>query len=377
MQFIFIGGAPRSGTTLLLNLLESHPDIVGFPFEHKTFEQYFWHNGDINYLRENFIKNSREGQQAILSSEYLINEYVRKIRGYYGKEFSVDIDPKLFLATYLNRLSISCGSLQDVFDGLAQGILDSNSFALSKKERLEYFCFKQPYFTELFAKETSKELPEARFIHVVRNPIARYTSAKKRFLDIYGHAKNPVHINRQNTVFAHAEVDVTSYELALKNQRNIGGQRYLIVKYEELVSNVDVTMNKISKWLKLTPHYGWKTSRLGEEADAGSSYVTRRGVDEAAASRNEQYLRITNQAEREYHQYLLTKSKIGKLYGIESHVNTKMLIRFVLNFFYKESLGQYVYRLLTVFNNIRVLSFGSKALPERVKKKNAGLSGAI
>lgn len=30
-QFIFVGGAPRSGTTLLQNMLDSHPDIFGGP----------------------------------------------------------------------------------------------------------------------------------------------------------------------------------------------------------------------------------------------------------------------------------------------------------------------------------------------------------
>ena len=30
-RFIFVGGAPRSGTTLVQNMLDSHPDILGGP----------------------------------------------------------------------------------------------------------------------------------------------------------------------------------------------------------------------------------------------------------------------------------------------------------------------------------------------------------
>jgi hypothetical protein len=40
--FVFIGGAPRSGTTLLSNLLDGHPEVLVFPKEHSTLERYFW-----------------------------------------------------------------------------------------------------------------------------------------------------------------------------------------------------------------------------------------------------------------------------------------------------------------------------------------------
>lgn len=50
-RYILVGGAPRSGTTLLQNILDSHPDIVGGP--------EFMHLRDFVELRKTLVTINR------------------------------------------------------------------------------------------------------------------------------------------------------------------------------------------------------------------------------------------------------------------------------------------------------------------------------
>ena len=52
-RFIFVGGAPRSGTTLVQNMLDSHPEIVGGP--------EFLHLYEIVRLRNSMAESIRKG----------------------------------------------------------------------------------------------------------------------------------------------------------------------------------------------------------------------------------------------------------------------------------------------------------------------------
>ncbi len=100
-KFLFIGGAPRSGTTLLMNLLDSHPDLLVFPFEHSTIERYFWNKDNIqHYALNEFISKRQEGQQTILANKDFLNQYYQKIKKEYNKDFSLDINPEVFFKTY-------------------------------------------------------------------------------------------------------------------------------------------------------------------------------------------------------------------------------------------------------------------------------------
>ena len=70
-RYIFIGGVPRSGTTLLQNMLDSHPDILGLP--------EFIHLPEIMALRKNMRHSATHGMISDICSLDDIDTRIRKL----------------------------------------------------------------------------------------------------------------------------------------------------------------------------------------------------------------------------------------------------------------------------------------------------------
>jgi hypothetical protein len=70
-RFIFVGGAPRSGTTLMQNMLDSHPGILGGP--------EFLHLGRIVGLRNALRASSVEGATDAFAAPEAIDRRIRAL----------------------------------------------------------------------------------------------------------------------------------------------------------------------------------------------------------------------------------------------------------------------------------------------------------
>lgn len=70
-RLIFVGGSPRSGTTLLQNMLDSHPDIIGAP--------EFLHLPDILRLRSTLHRSIGTGRIDSYCSETSVDALVREM----------------------------------------------------------------------------------------------------------------------------------------------------------------------------------------------------------------------------------------------------------------------------------------------------------
>lgn len=126
-RLIIVGGAPRSGTTLLQNMLDSHPEILGGP--------EFLHLADIVGLRRKLCDSiDREWIDLICDKE--------QIDGY----------------------------MRDLIKDILLGFADRHgAMYLSEKSPMNILVF--PELLEL--------LPEAKFIRIVRDPRATIASLLK------------------------------------------------------------------------------------------------------------------------------------------------------------------------------------------------------
>ena len=126
-RLIFVGGAPRSGTTLVQNMLDTHPEIAGAP--------EFLHVPDIVALGDAMVASAERGWiDLICTSQEVIERTRDLIRGY--------------LIPFLDR---------------------SGAKFLSEKTPANVLVFHR--LLELF--------PGARFIHVVRDPRGTVASLLK------------------------------------------------------------------------------------------------------------------------------------------------------------------------------------------------------
>lgn len=370
-NFLFIGGAPRSGTTLLMNLIDNHPNILCFPFEHSTFERFFLKRTDKDYFLNEFIEEMKEGQQAIMSSNANLIGYSKKIENEYKKKFALEVDPDKYLLSYRKFLEGQEFTLRNILIGLTKGLIAGSEFAQRKKSNLKWIVFKQPYYTELFAKQIHQEMPEARFIHINRDPIGRYTSAKKRRLihtQMLGMRLS--HINRVSFVEGHCEVGESSKYLGKSNQISLGDQRYHQLGFEELVEDSINELRSTFQWLNVKSHKSiGSITRLGEPTIAGSLLVQSNTVDSSASCRDKEYFSLTNWNERLLHKFLLEK-RHNLLWRTISLV-------VVLFPFKHSSYKNYVFQLLFIFR-LFYINFDTSLrnrLPNGARKGHMFLSG--
>ena len=306
---VFIGGAPRSGTTLLCNLLDGHKGLLAFPTEHSTIERSVWNRHRLeSYAREEFISGRGEGQQVMLANSHLYEEKQVAFEAEFRRKIELDVDRQSFHAAYLEALENKQANLENILAALAIALSQSNSFAAKAYEHARWLCFKQPFFTELFASETAKLIPGSKFIHILRDPIARYTSAKTRHVKqakIAGRRLGP--INRLSYAEGHTLIDVASHRLSQQNQETIGADRYKLIRFEDLATAPQETISGILTWLGLEADdsHTMKPTRLGQSANARSNISTGNQIDSSATLRSGQYHDLTSWNERLIHSALL------------------------------------------------------------------------
>ena len=126
-RLIFVGGAPRSGTTLVQNMLDSHPLVLGGP--------EFLHLPEVIGLRKVLHDSISRGWIDIICSKRDVDEHLRSLI------------EKLFLP-------------------------------LAEKHHAEYYSEKSPMNILSFS-ELIELFPDSHFIHVVRDPRSIVSSMKK------------------------------------------------------------------------------------------------------------------------------------------------------------------------------------------------------
>ncbi len=308
-EFVFIGGAGRSGTSLMYWLFDWHPEIMVFLGETPVFQKY-WINPEEKreeYFRDTFL-TPEEGKQARFVDPDAMAKFNQKMlkefKGFNNPE-ALDINTEFFHNTYLELLNRdNMPLLRRIFEGLGKGLITGYS-ELSKKYGMDgtkYYLFKHPYYTELHAQKIASLLPKSKFIHIVRSPADRYISAKQLRI-----RQGSSLINGVDFCFAHTETWISSRVLAEKNLEALGNDMYKIVHYEKLVTNTEEEMRKLAEWLgvKFTDSLLHPTV-LGSQAGSNSSFNkkgSRKNIH--ASNRKKEFKQLTSLSERLQFYYLL------------------------------------------------------------------------
>jgi len=217
-QFIFVGGAARSGTTMVQNVLDSHPDIIGGP--------QFRNIPDIVDLRKKLHESIEIGKTGVFNS-------------------CEDIDTQI------------CLLIENLLFPLLK---QSNRKYLSEKTPTNIFVF--PELMELFS--------DARFLYVIRDPRAVISSnlvARRKFKE-------------EGIAFSHFSGERLSDFITLANSikkaflageyaTTIPPENFFTVVYERLVHNPENETKKICKFLGIEWSsqmlYPSRQTHIGEE----------------------------------------------------------------------------------------------------------------
>jgi hypothetical protein len=247
---VFVVGHRKTGTTLLLDLLDGHPDLVVLPGESNHFLTFLPQFGALPPDRI-AVEAQRWWLLRLISPSGIPPFWAA------GKPWEPSADPYArFTRELLGLVAAHPG--QDPL-GLA-------AVALRGAPDASAWVEKTPG-QEHEVERILGVYPEARFIHLVRDPrsvaaaISRLDGATGQETDLVGVGLT---VSR-------------SFTAADRNARRLGENRYLVLRYEDLVADPGATMRRTAafagiEWADslLTPTVG------GMEATSNSAWPARK-----------------------------------------------------------------------------------------------------
>lgn len=203
----FIVGCGRSGTTLLQTMMNSHPNIVSTP------ECFF-----VILLYPRFGKLTRWTEKDIT-------------------EFADALYSMPGFALWLMDRETLTGAMRSVMDYADYVLMCKIVYYLMRKdkENVRVLVDKNPS-NSLFTDKLLKIFPEARFIHIIREPRDCVNAHIKRF-------------NKKNTFFL--AWYWKGFNAAIEKVKQKGKDKFLTVLYENFVRETEQTMKGICQFLNV------------------------------------------------------------------------------------------------------------------------------
>lgn len=211
LPFFFILGRPRSGTTLLRTLLDVHPNVL-IPLENSGMIHLY-------FKYRNLSQWDTEHLKELLSDFFELNSV---------KNWNIDREG-------IKSLCDNTSSRKLLFHEIIQ-LLYFNYQSEFAKEEIRCMGDKSP-INSLYSAKLSQVFPNARFIHLVRDYRANLASMSKH--DIFSPSLTAMLMQWKKSVNQ-------IHQLA-----EIFPHRFLLVKYEDLVSNPEGTYETICKFLNI------------------------------------------------------------------------------------------------------------------------------
>lgn len=199
---VYIAGIERSGTSLMYALLATHPNIA-MTRRTNLWTHFYGQYGDLS-LDENLDR--------CLEMMFVYKRIVK-----------LEPDPERIRAEFLKG--------QRTYSRLFN-IIESHHAERMGKPRWG----DKSLHTERYAAEIFRNYPEARILHMMRDPRDRYASARSRWK-----------VDRGG-VGAATAIWLSSYHLAMKNSAAYPEQ-YRIIRYETLTSAPEETLREICEFI--------------------------------------------------------------------------------------------------------------------------------
>jgi hypothetical protein len=240
---VFICGHPKSGTSLLRALLDGHPQLLVYPEETVFFRRY---------LPE--AQGCTLEQRLRIAEQRLIHIFTwnqadppPSQAGFPDRDYS----SVSFEAVKAALERIVRAGLRHDGDMLSAAMLTFGEATGQNLAEKRGWVEKTP-FNERYARQIYTWWPEARCLHLLRDPRDNYASYQRK------------HPDWTPEIFAFSWEDST--RLGEENQRRYGASRYWLRRYEDLVQDPEKFLTEMCAF-------------LGIDDDPVLRVPTRNGVD--------------------------------------------------------------------------------------------------
>ena len=258
---VFICGHPKSGTSLVRAVLDSHPQLVVYPEETAFFRRFLPQAKELDL----------EGK-LLLAEQCLIHIFTwnqenpdPSQEGFPDRDYSTTS----FEAVRQAMWQIADNYYQQPGDILSAAVLAFGEVSGQLNSTTIHWVEKSPY-NEYFVDQIYTWWPAARCIHVVRDPRDNFVSYRR---------KHP---------YWTAEFFATNWNRStsngLQNRERFGADRYLVIRYEDLVQSPETNLRLLAEFLQIEWHDSLATpSRAGEQW-LGNSMFTNQFQEVSAAA---------------------------------------------------------------------------------------------
>ncbi len=248
---VFICGHPKAGTSLLRAVFDSHPQLIVYPEETIFFRRYLPRAKDLDLEA-----------QLHLAEEHLIHIFKWNTAhpdpsqaGYSDRDYSA----VSYEAVQQAMHSLAGQKTQNPGDILSAAVLAYGQVSGQLNHDSRWWVEKSPY-NEYFADKIFQWWPEARCIHIVRDPRDNYVSYRRKHPD-------------WSPEFFAANWK-RSTQAGLQNRRLYGDERYTILRYEDLTRAPEEYLKTMVNFLGIT----WDPSlsaptRAGEQWQGNSMFA--------------------------------------------------------------------------------------------------------
>lgn len=267
---VFVMGAPRSGTTLLRNLLDGHPALSVLPCEGNLLTQFRARLRRMT-LCERVAFLGRTWIARLVHSDgvppyWLLGRTAERDNPYVG-----------FAQRAIAWAGVPCvtrlGAPYDAFVAIVLAFA-AGTRTDGQLRATRHWVEKSPLH-ELDISASVRLFPRARCVHVVRDPRAVLLSRRTLEANVGG---------RPDAVGRFAREIGRSFELAIRNQRLIGAAQYGILRYEDFVTEPRAAAARLCAFLRIAHDAAVdRPTVTGQPVPANSSHAPPTAPPTAAA----------------------------------------------------------------------------------------------
>ncbi len=257
---LFICGHPKAGTSLVRAIFDSHPQLIVYPEETTFFRRYLPQAAHLDLAG-----------QLDLADQYLIHIFqwnrenpVPSQAGFPDRDYS-PISYQQVRQALRGQIAQRCRHPGDI---LSAAVLAYGQVSGQASAQTRWWVEKSPY-NEYFCGQIFEWWPEARCIHILRDPRDNYVSYRRK------------HPEWSAEFFA---ANWKRSTLAgLQNQQRYGAQRYRVVRFEDLTGAPATHLPQLADFLQIE----WDASlaaptRAGAQWQGNSMFAEQFNVISAA-----------------------------------------------------------------------------------------------
>ncbi len=227
-------GHRASGGGLYSGILDFHPELLVFPHESKFFQIF-------HPLTELMKFNSEQKIDHIINKNFkFLNE------GFFDvcKADKDYFDFEKFISIF--RLEAKKKNDWDhYFKSMFRAFA---SVTPQNIENIKYYV-ERTSSTEIYALEILKKLPDVKFIHNIRDPRDNYASIKSRW------AKKLKNLSDSDSIEALRQTCIMrgrlGIDMGILNQKIMGKHKYFFTKYDDIVKDPKIELEKIANFLDI------------------------------------------------------------------------------------------------------------------------------